>query len=275
MKQAAIQWRSQAVARQAAIQWTAGRGGARSVRAPPGARLRFPLRRRRSVLAQHVNPWPGLASCTGGEELARRVETYATTFGIVSALMCGLSAAALAATPVRSEEPGQRQQVQCTGAEEQEGRARAQAAVPHARSLLIGCGVPPALLEDLYIGACASSFYSGMCGLGLSTVALAWNAVTPAQGAAAFVVRHSRMLVGIPFFTAASVGLSGAAMFVGVDLARGRPLSYIGLGGTAAAGLMVFGATGRGMQGAHRAIATARAGLRPPSSRAASAAPSR
>jgi hypothetical protein len=200
--------------------------------------------RPRSIVAEHLNPWPGLAAAAP-EVLAVRVESYSTTFGIVSALMCGVSAAGLATTPIHSDD--------AVGTPD--GRAKG----VHAKSLLVDCGVSPLALEDLYVASCALSMYSGMCGLGLSTVALAWNAVTPPCGAAAFVRRHSVMLCAIPFFTAVAVGLSGFAVFVGIDMTRGRPLSHIGLVGTGLTGAMVLVATRRGMVGAHKAIASAAA----------------
>ena len=117
--------------------------------------------RRRSLLAQHLNPWPGLASCASGEVLVQRIESYATSFSIVSCLVCATSAAALASPPLAASASGGHSvesgsskalppslDVGSHSPPTDAGR-EASSRRPHAASLLVACGVPEALLEDL------------------------------------------------------------------------------------------------------------------------------
>ena len=204
-------------------------------------------RRQRSVFVQHINPWPGLAACLGpGEALAVRIREYSSTYTIVSALICAVSAAALVEAP--SSKPEDSDAAAARG--EKIGNKP-------ERSLLVASGVPRSSLADLYAGACASALYAGICSLGLSCVACAWHAMTPPCGVASFARRNSVMLCVIPGLTAVSATAIGAAMYIHIDATRGRPLSHIGLAGTGLATAMVLGGTVRGMRGAHRAIAVA------------------
>ena len=200
-------------------------------------------RPQRSVFVQHINPWPGLAACLEGEALAVRIREYSSTYTIVSALICAVSAAALVEAPPSKPEDS------AAARDEDIGKPE--------RSLLVESGVPRSCLGDLYAGACASSLYAGICSLGLSCVACAWHAMTPPCGVASFARRNSVMLCVIPGLAAVSATAIGAAMYIHIDATRGRPLSHIGLAGTGLATAMVLGGTVRGMRGAHRAIAAA------------------
>ena len=53
----------------------------------------------RSTLARTLNPWVDLAASSSESALHTRLASYVGNFGICSALMCGLSATMLGATP--------------------------------------------------------------------------------------------------------------------------------------------------------------------------------
>jgi hypothetical protein len=51
-----------------------------------------------------------------------------------------------------------------------------------------------------------------------------------------------------------STGLSGVALFIGLDRSRGVPVSYIGLVGTLTGGVLMISATLRGMIGTYKLL---------------------
>eukprot|EP00656_Telonema_subtile_P054367 TRINITY_DN8115_c0_g1_i2.p1 TRINITY_DN8115_c0_g1~~TRINITY_DN8115_c0_g1_i2.p1 ORF type:complete len:211 (+),score=33.61 TRINITY_DN8115_c0_g1_i2:133-765(+) len=183
---------------------------------------------KQSIPAQVMNPWPEVARIVDDAVLSCRVESYATTFGIISALMCSISITALLTEfPDRSEdvEPGR-----------------------EPSSLLEQwCGVSRTQAVEAYRGAMAGSFYLGLCGIGASTVSLAWCCLHPGC-MSTFVTTNAAILLSIPFFSASAVGLNALAVWVALDISGSRAVSYVGLAGTLVSGSLVLVATGRAMR---------------------------
>ena len=226
----------------------------------------------RSSLARFLNPWIDMADVTDDDILAFKVESVTRTFGVVAALMCSLSAAALAVMPASApteDEDLNDEEALFTNMRElshnnnhdsirQEEETILESILQHlmnvmntnhvaGTSLLVSWGVPAKQLSDIYSACCAASFYSSVCAMGLSAVLNAWLGCTPAGGTKHFVRYHSLVICSIPGFLAISTGLAGVALFIGLDRAKGTPISYIGLGGTLLGGIMIGSATARGM----------------------------
>ena len=215
-------------------------------------------RHRQSLMQRMLNPWADLASLSPDAVLSGRIEVYSTTFGITSAVMTSISAAALltslpdhrdtrASDGLREADElialAQQKQQQFLGGDRGQGTASRRTVMGDA------LGLPPQARTDLYLTAVAASFYAGVCGLGASTVCLAWNSVQPPGHAAQFAVRHGVLLTAVPFFSAAAVGLNALALCLALDATCGKPVSYLGFAGTCGAGLLVMVATVRGMRG--------------------------
>lgn len=98
-------------------------------------------------LRRYVNPWPDLSRIADDSILTARVDSYATSFGIVSAVMCSMSASALANVP----------------AVPKQGDPQVNS------SYLADFGVTsPVVAHDLYLSACIASIYTGMSAVGMS-----------------------------------------------------------------------------------------------------------
>ena len=101
-------------------------------------------------------------------------------------------------------------------------------------------GISEPLLEDIYMGLWSASFFASAIGLGLSTVVAGIVASTAPTYIKVFVRRHSNIILAIPAFQAFSGVAAFAGLTVGLDEARGEPVSYIGyvgtIGGTAIVG---------------------------------------
>jgi hypothetical protein len=100
-------------------------------------------------------------------------------------------------------------------------------------------------LEDFYIACWAASFYTSGVGLGLSTVVAGVVAATAPSYVKIFVRRHSDLLVALPACQAISGALAGLGLFVGLDEARGEPVSWIGVLGIYAWSVLLGGSTVR------------------------------
>jgi len=126
---------------------------------------------------------------------------------------------------------------------------------PRGTSLLVAhLGVPRHRLHDWYTACCAGAFYGGVGATGLSAVLNAWLAATPMNAAKGFVQHHSKLLVCVPGFLGISTLLAGTALFVGLDLNNGTPISYIGLGGTVLGGGVIGSAALRGWFSTYRSL---------------------
>ena len=61
--------------------------------------------KKRSSIRRFLNPWVDLANVTTDDTLLSfKIENVTRTFGVVAALMCSLSAAAMAVTPSSGDE---------------------------------------------------------------------------------------------------------------------------------------------------------------------------
>lgn len=249
--------------------------------------------RSRSPLIRFLNPWIDMANVTDDAILAFKVESVTRTFGVVAALMCSLSAAALAVAPEETtttngavvvgtpnnnptsdtdDESNQvhdnkhptvstRDFINNNEQEEEEVvLSMLEYILKHTHpqvagtSLLVHWGAPPNTLSDIYSASCAASFYTSVCAMGLSAVLNAWLGCTPAGGTQYFVRYHSLLICSIPGLLALSTGLAGVALFIGLDRSKGTPISYIGLGGTILGGMMISFATIRGMTCTYRLL---------------------
>eukprot|EP01052_Picozoa_sp_SAG31_P014899 SAG31_NODE_941_length_10868_cov_9.232241_8_plen_279_part_00 len=193
-----------------------------------------------SLLGRLLNPWADVALLCDDAVLSGRIEIYSTTFGVTSALMCSVSAGILMTALPDHSTADEASTSDIVGMEQ---KSRYQ----HNAALLVDLGLSRKACNELIIGTVAASVFAGFCGLGASTVCLAWNAVQPPGYAARFAMQQGVLLTSIPFFSAAAVGLNALALCVALDASIGWPVSCIGFFGTAAAGTLVFGATLRGM----------------------------
>jgi hypothetical protein len=215
----------------------------------------------RHPIARFFNPWIDLANVTPNHILAVKVDSVTRTFGVVAGLFCTLSAAALFVTPsalVDVEEV--RDEISQLTREKQERKEKG--IFEHiiytnhvaGTSLLASWEVSGKTLSDSYAACCAGSFYSSVCAVGLSAVVNAWLGCTPLRGTQHFVRYHSLVLCTIPGLLALSTGLSGVALFIGLDMSKGTPISYIGLGGTLLGGLLIGTTTVRGLLSTYRLL---------------------
>jgi hypothetical protein len=240
----------------------------------------------RSPILRFLNPWKDLAEVTTDDTmLSFKIESVTRTFGVVAALMCSLSAAAIFVTPFAEEEQGTISQLvddddesskNSTGDESattttttfgkddnNSNNVASKSILEHVvactdhvsgTSLLVSWGIPARATHDLYASCCAASFYSSVSAMGLSAVINAWLAATPLNGTRSFLLYHSWTICLIPGLLAMSTGLSGVALFIGLDRSRGVPVSYIGLVGTLTGGVLMISATLRGMIGTYKLL---------------------
>ena len=243
--------------------------------------LPLPTGKQRSPLVRFLNPWIDMANVTDDAVLAFKVENVTRTFGVVAALVCSLSAAALAVTPSATEIDDDELLVLTNKngtiydathddntTTQEKGNEELEATLLESilqrvvntdhvagTSLLVNYwGVPPQKLADIYSACCAAAFYSSVCAMGLSAVLNAWLGCCPPGGTKYFVRYHSLAICSIPGLLAASTGLAGVALFIGLDRSKGTPISYIGLGGTVMGGLLIGSATARGMMCTYRLL---------------------
>jgi hypothetical protein len=184
------------------------------------------------------NPFPLLAHATENIDLSSRLRSYSNTFGIIGALMCTLSISALSMMPM--ERPTKQDDSE---SDDETSIALSQGA---GRPMLTRyLGLSRDQLEDLYIACWAASFYTSGVGLGLSTVVAGVVAATAPSYVKIFVRRHSDLLVALPVCQAVSGALAGIGLFVGLDEARGEPVSWIGVLGIYAWSVLLGGSTVR------------------------------
>jgi len=208
----------------------------------------------RSPVLRFLNPWVDLANVTTDNTLLSfKIDSVTRTFGVVAALMSSLSAAALTVTPA-ADDKGEDKEI--TISPTTRGLIEHVAYTNHVAgtSLLVSWGISARDTHDMYVSCCAGSFYSSVCAMGLSAVINAWLAATPLCGTRYFLYYHSVMICCIPGLLAFSTGLSGVALFIGLDRAKGTPISYIGLGGTFIGGVFMGSATVRGMLSTYRLL---------------------
>jgi hypothetical protein len=214
----------------------------------------------RHPIARFFNPWIDLANVTPDHILAVKVDSVTRTFGVVAGLFCTLSAAALAVTPSALDVKEVSKEVSQETKERQERKDKG--IFEHiiytnhvaGTSLLASWEVSGKKISDSYAACCAGSFYSSVCAVGLSAVVNAWLSCTPLRGMPHFVRYHSLVLCTIPGLLALSTGLSGVALFIGLDMSKGTPISYIGLGGTLLGGLLIGTTTVRGLLSTYRLL---------------------
>jgi hypothetical protein len=131
--------------------------------------------------------------------------------------MCSISGAALLGTLPEHPKPS-------TASETEQ---------PIVRSVLVhDLGLSEQAQLDAYLATMAASFYSGLCGLGASTVALAWSCVTPSGCTRQFVIRNGGLLTAVPFCSCFAVALNAVALCLAVDTSRGKPVSCVAMEGT-------------------------------------------
>jgi hypothetical protein len=210
---------------------------------------------RRGKIARTLNPWVDLAHLASESDLQTRVASYVGNFGLVSTLICALAAGALTATPKEAHgtahsDAKNGRNVLPLGTPQEEPTTRnlsdySDLTVCGNSVLLRALSVSPRSLHDTYIGLCAGSFYTGLCGLGLSTVLLAWSSMAAPGTMARFVVQNSLYLCAVPFLAATSVALVGAGICVGIDVTNGAPASLVAFLGFFSAGSLVLLSTAR------------------------------
>jgi hypothetical protein len=186
------------------------------------------------------NPFPLLAHATENIDLSSRLRSYSNTFGIIGALMCSLSISALSMMPM--ERRPKKQNDADNNDETNKTLIKKGAGQP---MLVTYLGLTRDQLEDLYITFWAASFYTSGVGLGLSTVVAGVVAATAPSYVKIFVRRHSDLLVALPICQAISGGFAGLGLFVGLDEARGEPVSWIGILGVYAWSVLLGGSTVR------------------------------
>lgn len=204
------------------------------------------------------DPWHDLANVLSQDNiLSDKVDSVTRTFGVVAALMSSLSAALIAAGGYSSwgEKMGSDKRNTAKPGETV-GVAEHIAATQKVSgtSLLVSWGVPREELHGIYTACCAGSFYSSVTAMGLSAVINAWLAATPPGGVRHFVRSHSLFIVTVPGLLGLSTGLAGVALFIGLDRAKGTPISYIGLGGTTVGGILIGSAWLRGWNCTYRLL---------------------
>ena len=184
------------------------------------------------------NPFPLLAHATENIDLSSRLRSYSNTFGIIGALMCSLSISALSMMPM--ERP--KKQNDSDSNDRNKTLIKKGAGQPVLVKYL---GLSRDQLEDLYIAFWAASFYTSGVGLGLSTIVAGVVAATAPSYVKIFVRRHSDLLVALPISQAISGGFAGLGLFVGLDEARGEPVSWIGVLGVYAWSILLGASTMR------------------------------
>jgi hypothetical protein len=203
-----------------------------------------------------ANPFPSLAEATENLELSARLRSFSNNFSVIGALWCSLSMAALSMAPIDDvyKDTERIDNAGCTDGSAVIVRRRTtimipkQAPAPQKASrerrrtpvLVKYFGLSESLLEDIYMSLWSASFFASAIGLGLSTVVAGIVASTAPGYIKVFVRRHSDIIVAIPLFQAFSGAFAFAGLTVGLDEARGEPVSYIGyigtIGGTAIIG---------------------------------------
>lgn len=231
-----------------------------------------------------TNPFPLLAHATEHHDLASRLRAFSNTFAVIGALWCSLSIGALAQAPIddvykdtdRIDNLDPVQPPKSVLAAVRWRKATSRAAVENEANkkrtgpkrrppvLVKYFGVPEEYLEDIYMACWAASFYTSAMGLALSTVVAGIVASTAPAYVKIFVRRHSDILMALPVCQALSSGFAGVGLAVGLDEARGEPLSWIGYIGTVAGGVVVGNSTLKVLKGYKASRAAGKLSTPPP-----------
>lgn len=229
-----------------------------------------------------TNPFPLLAHATEHHDLASRLRAFSNTFAVIGALWCSLSIGALAQAPIddiykdtdRIDNLDPVQPPKSVLAAVRWRKATSRAAVEAQQNqpknkrrppvLVKYFGVPEEYLEDIYMACWSASFYTSAIGLALSTVVAGIVASTAPAYVKIFVRRHSDILMALPVCQGLSSGFAGVGLAVGLDEARGEPLSWIGYIGTVAGGLVVGNSTLKVLRGYKASRAAGKLSTPPP-----------
>lgn len=207
-----------------------------------------------------ANPFHLLAHATENIDLSSRLRSYSNNLSIVGALWCTLSITALTMAPI-DDVYKETRRMENTTAKTEGGHTviiqRRQTSInmppPDHRKrqpvLVKYFGIPEQYLEDIYMACWSASFFTSAIGLGLSTVVTGIVAATAPAFVKLFVRRHSDVLLAMPFCQALSSGFGAVGLTVGLDEARGEPVSWIGYIGTIAGAVILGGSTRKVLRG--------------------------
>jgi hypothetical protein len=213
-----------------------------------------------TVKPPSTNPFPSLTQATKDIDLSARLRSFSNNFSVIGALWCSLSMAALSMAPIDDvyKDTERIENAGCTEGSAVIVRRRTTIMIPkhmpaprkapgerrRTPVLVKYFGLNESLLEDIYMALWSASFFASAIGLGLSTVVAGIVASTAPGYIKIFVRRHSNIILAIPVFQAFSGAFAFAGLTVGLDEARGEPVSYIGyigtIGGTAIIGKATF-----------------------------------
>lgn len=191
--------------------------------------------RDRPAIFRFLNPWVDLALVTPEKQIGDKVINFTNSWSIVSVLLCGLSSASLMSVP------------HCDEGDKEKSFKNP--------SVFASYGIlSEEKLHDVYIVACATSFFASGCALGLSIVGSCVAMVTPCYAIRSFVIANSTMLSATPLLNAVAGGLVGAALAVGVDMTQGGQVALLALGSAGLTTVVVTGAALSGQLGLYRVL---------------------
>ncbi|CAB9515131.1 expressed unknown protein [Seminavis robusta] len=208
-----------------------------------------------------TNPFNLLAASTENVELSSRLRAFSNNFGIIGALWCTLSISALSVAPIDDvyKDTERIENISPESTAVLVHRRTTKLVVPTPKPppdgrrrkpvLVKYFGMSEHLLEDIYMASWSASFFASAIGLGLSTVVSGIVASTAPAYVKIFVRRHSDILLAIPMCQALSSGCAGIGLSVGLDEARGEPVSFIGFAGTIGGAAVVGNATFKVLKG--------------------------
>ena len=197
-----------------------------------------------------TNPFHLLAHATENIDLSSRLRAFSNNFAVIGALWCTLSITALTMAPIDDvyKNTGRVEAepvvgVSLSAMELRRRRTSVNVPPPDTRIrkpvLVKYFGVPEQYLQDIYMACWSASFFTSAIGLGLSTVVAGIVAATAPAYVKIFVRRHSDILLALPLCQGMSSGFAAVGLSVGLDEARGEPVSWIGYLGTIAGGTIV------------------------------------
>jgi len=136
------------------------------------------------TLSRYLNPWPDMSRHSSDAAIHARIETYSTTFGIVSALMFSISAAAVVSAPPAATPAAGTAAADPASASSSSSTCSDN--VDNGDGNMTGCYLDDLSIwwaqrrlskfekDDIYFGCVLTSLYSSMCSLGLSTASHSW-----------------------------------------------------------------------------------------------------
>lgn len=220
-----------------------------------------------------TNPFPLLAHATENIDLSSRLRAFSNNFAVIGALWCTLSISALSFSPIDDVYKDTERIDNITPAQANSNstylsavrwrRATTRAVSPPEPASERPCGgqrkrppilvkyfgIPETYLEDIYVACWSASFFTSAIGLGLSTVIAGIVAATAPAYIKIFVRRNSEILLALPVCQGLSSGFAAVGLSVGLDEARGEPISWIGYVGTVAGGAIVGSSTMKVLKG--------------------------